>query len=440
MYTITLILFMRGHIKKAKKILRDKFIPHEGNNHQPHVLEHRALLIYSAFLIGLKVLAIILPIALPSSSLYSSSVTPENIIALTNQTRENLGLSKLKFNAQLAQAAQAKAEDMAANQYFAHVSPAGTTPWDWFVKAGYKYLYAGENLAVHYISAEGLQEGWLASPTHRANIVHPKYREIGIGVANGEFEGMQTTFVVEMFGLPASAAVQPASVSDVEKTLPKVITEPKVAAAKSTPIKQALVVKSPPKVAVVNPLPAAQNAPTASTTNKGVTPVIYESSLKIIPQGTDSYLVKLTITNATNVVLNYASRTVPLIQNGEGSVWQGVIPIAQAESGGRGDSLSVLAWGTSATPVSRSLALLAPATQTQQLYVFNEGADKYAKFFGFLKVHNLNDSVSRFYLYFVVILGAALMLNVFIKIRIQHPKIISHALSVMALALLLFII
>ena len=145
----------------------DHFIPHERNNYHPHVLKHRVLLGYSAFLILLKVLVLVLPIALPSSSLYSSAITAQNIADLTNQTRVNLGIEKLTASAKLAKAATEKAQDMLAKQYFAHTSPEGRTPWDWLKKVGYDYLYSGENLAVHYTTAEDVQGGWLASPSHR---------------------------------------------------------------------------------------------------------------------------------------------------------------------------------------------------------------------------------------------------------------------------------
>ena len=94
---------------------------------------------------------------------------------------------------------------MLANQYFAHTSPAGVTPWSWFAKNGYSYKYAGENLAVYFTSAEDVYSGWLASPTHKANIIDPRYTEIGVGVAQGEYQGYPAIFVVQHFGYPKNA-------------------------------------------------------------------------------------------------------------------------------------------------------------------------------------------------------------------------------------------
>ena len=196
----TLLRQIRRHWAAIRRQARDHFIPHRGNKHHPHILKHRVLFGYSIILILLKIIAVIGPIALPSSTLYSSAITPKNIIDLTNQTRDNLNLSKLKMNDRLAKAAADKAADMLKNQYFAHTSPSGVTPWDWIKKAGYSYRYSGENLAVHFEEAEEVEKGWLVSPSHRANIVNANYTEIGVGVVSGVFEDVPTTFVVQMFG------------------------------------------------------------------------------------------------------------------------------------------------------------------------------------------------------------------------------------------------
>src|SRR3989338_5912161 len=217
---------LKKHLRVAGHHAKDHFIPHRGNNHHPHILRHRVLLGYSVILILLKVISIIGPIALPSSSLYSSAITAENIIDLTNQTRKNLNLPELKESSYLTKAAAAKAADMLKNQYFAHTSPSGVTPWDWVRGAGYDYRYGGENLAVHFEEAEDVEAGWLASASHRANIVNQNYTEIGVGVANGFFEGAPTTFVVQMFGAPADGRAPVAAVSANRSTNRLIISSP----------------------------------------------------------------------------------------------------------------------------------------------------------------------------------------------------------------------
>lgn len=173
------------------------------------------------FLVALKLLAIAVPVLLPSAFVFSSAVTSENIVLLTNQARKAAGLSPLRANALLTNAAQAKAQDMLALGYFAHTSPAGKTAWDFIRQAGYRYLYSGENLAVHYSTAEDVQGAWMLSPAHRTNVVNPRFEDIGVGVVSGNFEGTSTLVVVQLFGAPESKAeARPAAV------LPKKVTAP----------------------------------------------------------------------------------------------------------------------------------------------------------------------------------------------------------------------
>ena len=106
-----------------------------------------------------------------------------------------------------------------------------------------------------------------------------------------------------------------------------------------------------------------------------------------------------------------------------------------------GDTISVIAEESDGSVTTQPVAVVAPKVSTQQLYTFNEGSDRYAKFFGGLfTVHNLQDSVRQFYFYFMVFLVAALLLNILIKIRIQHTSLISHAMLVIALTVALAIV
>jgi hypothetical protein len=117
---------------------------------------------------------------------------------------------------------------MAANGYFAHVSPTGKTPWYWLQQVGYRYSFAGENLAVDFDDSKAVEDAWMASPTHHANIVKPQYTRVGYGVASGTYEGKQTTFVVQLFATPSEVAV--AAVPTATPTRP--ITQSSPAEAK----------------------------------------------------------------------------------------------------------------------------------------------------------------------------------------------------------------
>jgi len=124
------------------------------------------------------------------------------LVSMTNSVRSRNGLGSLSVNSRLTSAAYAKAQDMLANQYFAHTSPSGRTPWDFIKSAGYNYSYAGENLAIGYSDASELFSAWMASATHRENILNPNFREIGVAVIAGTYEGVETIIVAQEFGAP----------------------------------------------------------------------------------------------------------------------------------------------------------------------------------------------------------------------------------------------
>jgi uncharacterized protein YkwD len=132
-----------------------------------------------------------------------AAVVPARVVALANAERQASALLPLAANPVLAAAAQAKAEDMAAREYFAHQSPEGWEPWVWLERAGYAYLSAGENLAVNFYQSQTVVEAWLASPRHRDNILRPDFTEMGLGVATGRYRGAPAVFIVQYLAAPA---------------------------------------------------------------------------------------------------------------------------------------------------------------------------------------------------------------------------------------------
>lgn len=192
------------------KLFKKHFIPHEGNDHQPHFLRIKNIrtIIAIVFVVELGVLTIpFLPALNPANNNFMASVLPAVLDDLTNQKREAQNLPALTVNPILNRVAEMKAKDMAEKSYFAHVSPEGKQPWYWFNLAGYKYEYAGENLAINFTDSQDVTNAWMNSPTHRANIVKNAYTEIGTGIATGTYQGYPTIFVAQVFGKPAKAIV-----------------------------------------------------------------------------------------------------------------------------------------------------------------------------------------------------------------------------------------
>jgi hypothetical protein len=199
------------------------FVPTKENHQKPYLLSKVAIIFYTFVLVFVNSFGGLIGL----SEVEASSITPENIIALTNQERLGYGLNTLSTNAQLSAAALAKANDMFEKQYWDHFGPNGESPWQFIRAAGYNYVYAGENLAKGFRTAEGVHEAWMASPTHKANIVSGNYKDIGVAVVEGELLGKQTTLVVQMFGNLTtevySATQTPEETETVQSSTEKVV-------------------------------------------------------------------------------------------------------------------------------------------------------------------------------------------------------------------------
>ena len=114
------------------------------------------------------------------------------------------------MNPKLNVAAQAKLDDLFAQQYFEHVSPQGVAPADVITDAGYRYIVVGENLALgNFKDDVTLVQAWMDSPGHRANILHSRFQEIGVAVRKGTYEGKSVWIAVQEFGTPISACPGP---------------------------------------------------------------------------------------------------------------------------------------------------------------------------------------------------------------------------------------
>ena len=185
-------------------------------------------------LIKLVVGTVFLILVLANFSYAQAAYTAGTLVSMTNSARAREGLGSLTVNSQLSSAAAAKAEDMLANQYFAHTSPSGKTPWDFIRDAGYSYSYAGENLAIGYTDASELFTAWMNSSTHRANILNSNFREIGIAVISGTYEGQETMIVAQEFGAPMGSSEQVAS----ENSTPTPETNSSQEATNTTPAPQ----------------------------------------------------------------------------------------------------------------------------------------------------------------------------------------------------------
>lgn len=185
--------------------LRNHFVPHRTNAYRPHLLRRGWMAFFLAAILMTEGFLVASLVARQSGGSFLAAVVQSRLVLLTNDERAENGVGQLAESALLDAAAQAKANDMAAKGYFAHQSPDGREPWDFIAAAGYDYQYAGENLAVRFTESADVMNAWMASPTHRANIVKPQYTEVGIATAEGTYKGEPATFVVQYFGAPTAA-------------------------------------------------------------------------------------------------------------------------------------------------------------------------------------------------------------------------------------------
>lgn len=162
---------------------------------------------------------------------YASLIPPKTIIELTNEDRVKAGLSPLKENSELDQAAAAKAANMFAKNYWAHNAPDGTEPWSFIINSGYSYLHAGENLARDFNNPQSVVDAWMKSPSHKANLLSPKYQDIGVAVVDGKLNGVETTLVVQMFGTLQAAVPEIQSQDTGNALVPQVLAQGQTQAA-----------------------------------------------------------------------------------------------------------------------------------------------------------------------------------------------------------------
>src|SRR3990167_3153061 len=162
---------------KFIKLITHLLIPHESNNQKAKILHPSGLAVLSLFLILFQVVVAFTPKLFPKVLGYAANISPSEVIRLTDEKRSAAGLSPLSENGLLSSAALAKGNDMLAKGYWAHFAPDGTSPWKFFNDFGYKYRYAGENLARDFNNPGSAVEAWMNSPTHRDNILNGKYKE-----------------------------------------------------------------------------------------------------------------------------------------------------------------------------------------------------------------------------------------------------------------------
>ena len=272
-------------ISRVLSWLKRHLIPSEENLYRPHALS-RDVMVVAVVTVCVVEGFLMASLFLQSSyKQFSAAVIQSALVQLTNVERKGVGASELTVDPLLTAAAQAHASDMAARSYFSHQGPGGEQPWVWISASGYQYAYAGENLATYFYESADVVSAWMASPTHRANIVKPVYKDIGIGIAEGVYQGKQTTFVVQFFGVTKSAVGFTAKpVVATTTTAPVATASTSVAGAATQPAK----VAAAPTPTVVAQTPA--NVPVHVEAAPTPQPIVEGKSTSPVPSSIARYL------------------------------------------------------------------------------------------------------------------------------------------------------
>lgn len=191
--------------KQMHRQVKLAVVPHKANQYRPHLVRRYGLMVVLIIAISMQLGHNITTTGTVLGD--KASITVSALLKGTNDARQDHNLNDVALNQKLNQAAYLKAQDMLAQQYWAHTAPDGTEPWKWFAEVGYNYTVAGENLAKNFTTAEAATTAWMESAEHRANILAPDYSEVGFAVVSGELDNKPATIVVALYGDPASEGV-----------------------------------------------------------------------------------------------------------------------------------------------------------------------------------------------------------------------------------------
>jgi uncharacterized protein YkwD len=128
-----------------------------------------------------------------------------DVLRFTNDFRLQNNLKPLVYNDRLSTAAVTQSQNMAVQDFFAHEGLDGSTPQTRGTAAGYQGG-VGENIAAGFTTPRSVVDAWINSPGHRANLLNPSYKDIGIGFydyPNDTGKSNYNYYWTQDFGIPA---------------------------------------------------------------------------------------------------------------------------------------------------------------------------------------------------------------------------------------------
>ena len=473
------------NIETVMQYAHDLVVPHPRNNFKPKALSHHGLSAAAALFIAAKIFTLFILIsAIPAGNAFSQSISEQNIIALTNDSRAAFNEQALTQNTALDTAAELKAEDMLDNQYFSHVSPDGLSASDFITNAGYNYIIAGENIAINYYSDTGAAEGWVNNPEHTSTTLDGDYENIGVGIVEGDYRGIPAVIVVEMFGTSmdqqyisdtTQAAVTDTQVSDLvlpalsDKQFPAPILSNAHDLITSEPTYQisGTVVDAQIVYAIDNNKPVAsfpvdaknhftgtiqlgegtnaiqfvgfsennQNSDFSKTINvtlESVGPIITSSTISTVQKDSNSYyFIELHTTgNPVQMLASLGSQTVLLQPTTDPNIWNGYL-LADGQTS-QGD---VMVTGIDLFGNTQSAHIADVQGSIGQSFAFADPTQGAIPVASLQTLHLIN----MIFVVGIVLLLILLLLAIGIKRNIQHISMIAQTSAIVVLALILWL-
>lgn len=417
-----------GFLQRSWWHLKDHVVPHARNHYQPHLLHHRTLAAFSVLLLTIKVFSFAALEFTPSETVTASAITQSSVLELTNKARAGSNIGQVTYNAVLERAAQAKADDMLARQYFAHNTPDGKTPWTFFEAVGYKYLSAGENLAVHFNDVEPLQDAWMNSPGHRANILNSSFKEMGVGISRGVFEGHDSIFVVEEFGNPAGTTTPVAPVAVAPQPAPAPAPVQAVVSAPTKLIKPSTASAAPVQNVQRTTVQPVQ-VPAASP---ALSPKLAIERTSLVANGEDLLVSAFTSSNVAKLLLVYGEKSQFFKPHSDGS-WSVAVPVKTAQAA---ENLTVKAFDLQGNEVSTLLTSVAPTFADR--YVAAGTVDSASVTVLGQKIP-VKPIEQKAYLGIIALLLTALVIAIVVHRHIQHVRLIANTAFVVVFATMLLL-
>jgi len=414
-----------------KRAFKKYFIPHEENNYKPHFLHSKRTYFYGTIFLAMKAVVVVFVMLLPTTVFVMPDVLANEEIklaGLVNKYRAESGVSSLSGQVKLYGTATDKANDMIGQQYFGHVSPSGRTLADIMAQHDYAYDFAGENLAIGFADASELLGAWIESPTHRNNILDPDFSEYGIVMLAGNFEDEPTVFAVNHFG-------HPRSVDGKNKFENKAVLPEKIVQTEQTKTEENILVPETIRTTteILSPLVTTGIENTVSTSigeivsssvgqnilaaysrensfvsvmrdNEGGATVSARVFMGVKPARAKIEFGKYTIPLAYDLSdgamageisiakddrVSVLTSPVLIVSDSEGGDWNDTVPL-------RGQVLTTM------TPLQKYITARKTLSDLMPVFVFSR----------------------EVYLGFIVIFSLALIVNIFVEIRKQHPHII----------------